>query len=187
MEKLNGAGSRGEWESDARLIIWVRRRPPRTVPLVKHVQEPNTTLLQHKKPQEIRSSTRTAKEDDGWQLTTQRLHAIELKLHSSLPNNPDNPVGYKPRNSTTSPPRNFTIWREQNNDPRTNSEALPGSKQLRNKRLVEDIAQPNSKAEKLYLEYREWYLPTEPLDQTNSTTPITTEPPSQKNEKNLSL
>ena len=132
MEKLNGAGSRDEWESDASLIIWVRRRPPRTVPPEKHVQEPYINLLQHKKAQENRSSTREAKEDDGWQLTTQRLHAIELRLHSPLPSNPEEPVGFKPRNCTTSPPRNFTNRREQYNDQRTNSEDLPKMTTIKN-------------------------------------------------------
>ena len=61
---------------------WVRKRCkpnylswrglPRTVPPEKHVQEPYTRLLQHKKPQEKQSSTRAAKEDSGWQLTTQK-------------------------------------------------------------------------------------------------------------------
>lgn len=52
----------------------------------------NKSCFFNKKPPENNSPTRAVIEDDGWQITAPRQHAIEPQLQSPLPSNPDNPL-----------------------------------------------------------------------------------------------
>lgn len=107
MENQFEKGSRNERESVEGWYYWGDRKL--YDPTENHEQTPLKNRLQLRKPREDESPPEQSTKKMVDNQTTHRPNAIELKLHSSLPRNPEKPVGLKPRNSTTSQNRSFTM------------------------------------------------------------------------------
>ncbi|KAJ4874288.1 Uncharacterized protein Rs2_39306 [Raphanus sativus] len=125
-----GRGNECTWNREigrrANLLAYIRQlRAESDV-----VESKNKPERKYTEPTKVKhpfeSISRRADEEDGWQTTTQRPNAIELKLHSLLPRNPEKPVGLKPRDSTTSQHRNFTL---NHSTLKAQVEALPRARQ----------------------------------------------------------